>query len=61
MKTNWTAVYHARKAAGGKLAPVLPRVVKAVGWAGGYKRKPPTGAHKCLSRSEMAWVIANLK
>lgn len=60
IRTNWTSVYAARKN-GGKVAPVRPRVAHPVGWSGGYKRKPPTGVHKCLSRSDMAYVIANLK
>jgi hypothetical protein len=35
------------------------RVVKPTGWGGGYKRKPPTGVHKCLDRAEMKRVIAS--
>lgn len=29
------------------------RVVRPTGWKGSYHRKPPTGYHKCLTRTEM--------
>lgn len=57
MKTNWSMVM--RTAGAPRVSMV--RVVKAPGWRGGYKRKPPTGVHKCLKRSEMTALMARLK
>lgn len=55
MKTNWAQI----RAAEPKARVVFCRVVRPTGWGGGYKRKPPTGAHKPLSRTEMKRLIAS--
>jgi hypothetical protein len=57
MKTNWSMVMRSQ----GAPRVSLVRVVKATGWGGGYKRKPPSGVHKCLKRSEMAALLARMK
>lgn len=56
MKTNWSMILRSQ----GTPRASYVRVVKATGWGGGYKRKPPTGAHKCLSRADMTRVLAKL-
>lgn len=55
MRNNWAEVMAAKPRSGGRC-----RVVKAAGWGGGYKRKPPTGEHKCLSRADMAKLLAKM-
>jgi hypothetical protein len=60
MRTNWTSVIAAKRV-GGEIARVWPRVVKPTGWGGGYKRKPPQGAHKCLNRAEMKLLLSSWK
>lgn len=42
------------------LPQLFGRVLKPTGWGGGYHRAAPTGAHKCLDRSEMAALLARL-
>lgn len=54
MQTNWSQVRAAERFA----RKVRCRVVKPTGWGGGYKRKPPVGAHQCLSRTEMKLILA---
>lgn len=60
METSWTRIRAAAKS-GGKTARVWSRTLSPTGWGGGYKRKAPTGVHKCLKRSEMAALMARLK
>lgn len=43
-----------------ELPQLFGRVLRPTGWGGGYNRKPPQGAHKCLSRSEMVALVASL-
>ena len=57
MKSNWSMVMRSQ----GSPRASHVRVVRPTGWGGGYKRKPPQGAHKCLPRSQMALLIARLK
>jgi hypothetical protein len=54
--TSWGLVLRARKDPRFGFA----RVAKSTGWKGGYKRKPPTGVHKCLSRTDMARLMVKL-
>lgn len=42
------------------LGGVFARMPRGSGWGGGYKRTPPKGEHKCLSRDAMNKLIAQL-
>lgn len=53
MKSNWAMVMAAKPQSRSGFA----RVARASGWGGGYKRKPPSGEHKCLGRAEMAALM----
>lgn len=44
-----------------KIPAIYGHVMKPTGWGGGYNRPAPRGAHKCLSRSEMAALMAGLE
>lgn len=55
MQSNWANVMSSRTRHVGRV-----KVFRATGWGGGYKRKPPTGEHKCLSRTDMAKLMAKL-
>ncbi len=57
IKSNWAMVMAAKPQSRSGFA----RVCRASGWGGGYKRKPPSGEHKCLPRTEMRALIASWK
>jgi hypothetical protein len=54
LKTSWRFVTQAGR------KEFYPRVVRPSGWKGAYNRKPPTGYHKCLTRTEMDKVIRSM-
>jgi hypothetical protein len=56
MKTNWYQIRTAQR-----FCTTRTRVVRPTGWKGGYNRKPPTGEHKCLPRTDMLQLIASWK
>ena len=55
MRNNWAEVMRSM----GAPRMSMIRVTKPTGWRGGYKRKAPTGEHKCLSRAEMKRLLAS--
>jgi hypothetical protein len=54
LKSSWRFVTQAGR------KEFYPRVVRPTGWKGAYNRKPPSGYHKCLSRTEMDKVIRSM-
>lgn len=54
LKTSWRFVTQAGR------EERWARVVRPSGWGGGYKRKPPSGYHKCLSKTEMDKLLRTM-
>lgn len=53
MRTSWNT-----KAAE---AAKYVRVMRPTGWAGAYKRKPPKGDHRFMTKTDMAELIKRLE